>query len=115
MRCRGIPRRSAQCTWAKEGGLAMIASATKGFHDSIMDRLAGSFSSSVALMQARQKPWNISNIESRFRPISPALTVDSDGISPGFLTMNAMSSAGSPPTEKNSSPESCSTKVLNAG
>ena len=92
-----------------------MASATKGLYASIMVRFAGSFSSSVALIQARQNPWNISNIESRFRPTSPALTVDNDGMRPGFLTMKAISSAGSPPTEKNSSPESFSTKVLNAG
>ena len=27
IRCRGTPSRSAQCTWAKDAGLAMIASA----------------------------------------------------------------------------------------
>ncbi|KAI6751097.1 hypothetical protein HG530_014011 [Fusarium avenaceum] len=48
-------------------------------------------------------------------PMSPALTVSRVGIKPGFLTMKAISSEGSPPTEKNSRPESFSTKSRNAG
>lgn len=93
----------------------MIASATNGCLSRIIFRLETLLSSSVALIHARQKPWNISNMESRFLPISPALTVETDGISPGFLTIKAISSAGSPPTEKNSRPESCSTNSLKAG
>lgn len=93
----------------------MIASATKGCLSPIILRFDTSFSSSVTLIHARQNPWNISYMESRFLPISPALTVEMDGISPGFLTIKAISSAGSPPTEKNSRPESRSTNSLNAG
>ena len=47
-------------------------------------------------------------------PTSPLRRVSIPGIRPGFFTMKAMSSAGSPPMLKNSNPFS-STNALNVG
>ena len=54
MRCNGIPSLSAQCMCAKEGGLAMIASAMNGAFLPIIFRFSESFSSSVALIPAKK-------------------------------------------------------------
>lgn len=60
---------------AKHGGFAIIASATNGSLSPIILRFVTSFSSSVALMHARQKPSNISAICSLRLPTSPFFRV----------------------------------------
>lgn len=49
-------------------------------------------------MHESQKPFNISLTILRFFWTSPALRLFMLGIKPGFLTMNDISSSGSPPT-----------------
>jgi len=57
-----------------------------------------------ASMQDRQQPMSIVWMPWRLLVISPLLRASNPGIKPGFLTIKAMSSAGSPPMLKNSSP-----------
>ena len=105
----------------------MIASATKGFVDespsipiplSRLERLSRCSSDALipvpspSSMQDRQQPCTISYIPLRRLPTSPLRRESIPGIRPGFLTMNAMSSAGSPPMLKNSRPFSA-TNFLN--
>ena len=107
----------------------MIASATKGL-------AAGSPSMAMALsrllrlsncsseilipvpspisMQDLQQPSTISYMPFLRLPTSPLRSESIPGIRPGFFTMKAMSSAGSPPMLKNSRSFS-STKPLNVG
>ena len=125
IKCKGIPIFSAIWTWAKLGGFAIIASATKGASVGLMFMLmpAEKLSSlsrtrgprpSPASMQDLQQPKTISSIPFLRLPTSPLFKDSMPGISPGFLTMNAISSDGSPPMLKNSSPFS-STKLWNVG
>lgn len=124
--CRGIPSFSAQCKCPKLGGFAMMASATKGLRS-----CSGSWSSipihssTVCFrgstprplpvsMHDLQVPRKISAMPFLLFPTSPLRNVSKPGIKPGFLTIKAMSSAGSPPMLKNSSPFSM-TKSLNVG
>lgn len=116
----GKPSFSAQCKCANEGGLAMIASATNGIGSFRTPDALGSFCApkildgSVASVSSpfpaskheRQHPRRISRMTLRRFCTSPLRTVSKLGISPGFLTMNAISSAGSPPMQKNSKPKS---------
>ena len=69
---------------------------------------------SPASKQERQQPRIISAMLFRLAPISPFRRESNPGMSPGFLTINAMSSEGSPPMLKNSSPFS-STNSLKVG
>ena len=57
------------------GGLAIIASATKGCFSPIIFRFSLSVSSSVVLIHARQKPSNMTAIAARRRWISPSRNV----------------------------------------
>jgi hypothetical protein len=104
----------------------MIASATKGFlscsgscssmpiHSSTVC-LSGSTPRPLPVsIHDRQVPRRISAMPFLLLPTSPLQSVFMPGIRPGFLTMNAMSSAGSPPMLKNSRPFSM-TKSLNVG
>ena len=75
---------------AKDGGLAMIASQTKGVFWPIICKLMTSFSSSVTLMQARQKLSNISANWSLLLPTSPLFKVSIVGIRPGFLPWTSL-------------------------
>lgn len=59
--------------------------------------------------QDRQHPVKILFISRRRRWIAPLRIVRISGIRPGFFTINAINSAGSPPILKNSSP--CSSTV----
>lgn len=113
MRWTGIPRAWAQCICANEGGLAMIASATKG-------RLV----SGEGSIHDRQQPSSISSTIFRFRDMSPARIDARLGIMDGLLTMyltapklvkwnyiqqlyvllTDISCSGSPPIGKNSRP-----------
>lgn len=95
--------------WAKLGGFAMIASATKGLPESWS-----------ASMHAFQQPSIISSIIALFFWISPERRASMLGNSPGFLTiyykrvrleisciarlesLTAIKAAGSPPIGKNS-------------
>ena len=142
IRCNGMPSFSAQWQCAKLGGFAMIASATNGFAFAFprteipLSKPPSELPTSIPLpasIHDLQQPLNISYIPFRRLPMSPFRTVSNPGIlvmldfmgkqmspndgrthSPGFLTIKAMSSAGSPPMLKNSSPFS-STKSLNVG
>src|ERR1700744_2872680 len=91
IRWTGIPNACAQWICAKLGGLAMIASATNG-----------SWVSGSSSMHDLQQPSSISATMTCFFLISPSRSVFICGIRPGFLTMYAMSCAGSPPMGKNS-------------
>lgn len=121
-----MPSFSAQCKCPKDGGFAMIASATKGFrscsgnwssmpiHSSTVC-LRGSTPSPLPVsMHDLQVPRRISAMPFLLLPTSPLRRVSKPGIRPGFLTMKAISSAGSPPMLKNSSPFSM-TKSLKVG
>lgn len=130
IKCSGIPSFSAMCMCAKLGGFAMMASATKGLESgspsmttplSKLARPSWSWLSetigpvpSPASIHDLQHPRIISYIPARRLPMSPFFRESIPGMSPGFLTIKAMSSAGSPPMLKNSSPFS-STKVLKVG
>lgn len=97
----------------------MIASATKGFGsfcDSNWFEESRHMESipSPASMQERQHLFKTSRIAFRLCSTPPLRTVSKLGTRPGFLTMNAISSAGSPPRLKNSRPKS-STKDLEVG
>ena len=126
IKCNGIPSFSAQWTWAKLGGLAIMASATKGFVAGSSSRpiplsklvRISMLSSVIAMpvpspvsMHDLQHPCTISYIPFRRLPTSPDFRESIPGIRPGFFTMKAMSSAGSPPILKYSNPFS-STKPL---
>ena len=87
----------------------MMAWATKAF--TIRGFPCSSLTSSVSA-QDLQQPWRISAMSLRRLPTSPSFSDFIPGMRPGFLTMKAMSSAGSPPMSKNSSPLS-STNFLN--
>src|ERR1700722_4166430 len=117
IRCRGMPNFFAMCICAKLGGFAMMASATNGFSNGLppmpLSKLALPSSRlseasmpvpSPASMQDLQHPVIISYIPALRFPMSPFLSESIPGIRPGFLTMKAMSSAGSPPMLKNSKP-----------
>jgi len=84
--CTGMLSASAQCICAKLGGFAMIASATKG------TPVTGSGS-----IQESQQPCNICLIIFCFFEMSPARIESNFGMIPGFLTMYAINSDGSPP------------------
>lgn len=76
IKCRGMPKASAQCIWAKLGGLAIIASATNGM-----------FVSKSGSIQDLQQPSSMVYTILRFCEISPLMIVSNFGIIPGFLTM----------------------------
>ena len=110
-----MPSLSAQWICANEGGLAMMASATKGCGSRgraglglSSSRLGpGESESSIPLpvsKHERQQARMMLRIALRLRCISPCRSVSSFGIKPGFLTMYAINSTGSPPMLKNSSP-----------
>src|ERR1700748_3561463 len=105
--CSGTPNLSAQCTCAKLGGLAMIASATNGrdvasstvipdasfdIQSPIEASEASTPLPSPASMQERQHPLIISAIPLRRLPTSPLRRVSKPGIRPGFLTIKAINS-----------------------
>jgi hypothetical protein len=126
--CSGIPIFSAIWTCAKDGGFAIIASAINGWSVGAASRLmppskprmlsvlllAGAPRPSPASIQDLQHPRTISSIPFRRLPTSPLFKESNPGMRPGFLTIKAMSSAGSPPMLKNSKPFS-STKPWNVG
>lgn len=89
----------------------MIASATKGFgflRDSNSSERSRDMGSSPfpASVQERQHRLKTSRISFRLLCTSPSRTVSKLGIRPGFFTMNAINSAGSPPRLKNLNPKS---------
>ena len=102
-----------------------MTSATKGFKMSsawtvsfdqdsaVLSEAAGPVPSPVS-KQLLQHPLIIVAISFLLFPMSPFLMVSKPGMSPGFLTMNAINSEGSPPMLKNSSPFSC-TNLWNTG
>lgn len=108
--CRGIPSFCAQWICAKLGGLAMIALAMNGFLRGAPLLSCESLTSSLSAHDF-QHPSRISAMPLRRLPTSPSRRDFTPGMRPGFLTMNAISSAGSPPMSKNSRPFS-STNVL---
>ena len=89
-----------------------MASATKGlavsfiqsFQSDLVEFEASMPVPSPASMQDLQQPLMISSIPLRRLPTSPFRSESKPGMSPGFLTMNAMSSDGSPLMLKNSRP-----------
>lgn len=104
----------------------MMASATNGFlscsgscssmpiHSSTVC-LSGSTPRPLPVsMHDLHVPRKISAMPFLLLPTSPLHSVFIPGIRPGFLTIKAMSSAGSPPILKNSKPFSM-TKSLNVG
>lgn len=88
-----------------------MASATKGFaslRDAVTSEGSRNMGSSPfpASIHARQHLLKISRIAFRLFCTSPLRIVSKLGIRPGFFTMYAISSAGSPPRLKNSRPKS---------
>lgn len=76
IRWTGIESAWAQCIWAKLGGFAIMASATKGSPVIKSGRTHDS-----------QHPWSISAIIFRFFEMSPARMDSTFGMIPGFFTM----------------------------
>ena len=114
--CNGTPNFSAQCTCAKLGGFAMIASATNAL-GSLRFRAPPLFFSPFCFIaipafpvpsegskQACQLFPTISRIIFLFRQMSPDVHALDRGISPGLATMYAINSCGEPPRSKNSIP-----------
>ena len=101
IRCKGMPNFSAQWMCAKLGGFAMMAWAMKGFTFGVP---SGSSLTSPSSAHDLQQPCRISAMPLRLLPTSPSLSDFMPGMRPGFLTIKAISSAGSPPMLKNSKP-----------
>ena len=87
-----------------------MALATKGF--GFTEEVSSSCLASSASAQDLQQPSIISAMPLRLLPTSPSFSDFIPGMRPGFLTIKAISSAGSPPMLKNSKPFS-STNFLN--
>ncbi len=118
IRCSGTPSFSETWIWAKLGGLAMMASATKGLFDgsylsstlspvssfSNLEKLGAGPNPLPVSMQDLQQPSIICSMPFLRLVTSPLFKASKPGISPGFLTIKAISSAGSPPILKNSRP-----------
>lgn len=116
MICSGMPSFSAQWMWANDGGFAMMTSAMNGTFitqdlapQGMLFRLS---LQSQRRKQERQHPSSILDMALVcFSMTSPR--IDSIfGMIPGFLTIYAINSAGSPEMLKNSMPYP-STKPLN--
>lgn len=111
--CNGMPNFCAQWICAKLGGFAIMAWAMKGdfFTPPFVSLLLSSLASSASAHDFQQ-PSRISAIPLRLLPTSPSFSDFIPGRRPGFLTIKAINSVGSPPISKNSKPFS-STNFLN--